>query len=296
MDPRTSGIHPGFFDQDLLGIAFYTVWEAGLIFSGNIGTGLVMARNPTNGTWSAPAAVGLSGIGWGLMGGASRKTIVYLIYDYFTLQSMSGEAGAMLRAQAESSLGSWGRTAEASAIVSAKGMGKNIALSYGRGIFGGISIEGAVSKGRNRVNERFYGRKISTQDILFSGQHIEIPEGTLLPEVYDKLQRLCHGLTVYTPPPEESLRVKSTRHLINLENEEALKDEVIEYVQVPTQFQNPSSAIEDDTESSEIEISESMEVVAVSLDEDDDPYRVVVIRASSNLSVEGKTTTNERTE
>eukprot|EP00539_Tryblionella_compressa_P016556 CAMPEP_0178850108 /NCGR_PEP_ID=MMETSP0746-20121128/20339_1 /TAXON_ID=913974 /ORGANISM="Nitzschia punctata, Strain CCMP561" /LENGTH=61 /DNA_ID=CAMNT_0020515437 /DNA_START=77 /DNA_END=259 /DNA_ORIENTATION=+ len=46
LDPNTTGLHPGLFDRGLLGIGFYTVWEAGLIFSGNVGTGIVMARNP----------------------------------------------------------------------------------------------------------------------------------------------------------------------------------------------------------------------------------------------------------
>jgi lipid-binding SYLF domain-containing protein len=270
MDPKTSGLHPKLFSQDLLGIGFYTVWEAGLIFSGNVGTGIVFARNPTNGSWSPPAAVGLSGIGWGLMGGASRKTIVYLIYDYFTLQSMSGENGAMLRAQAESSLGFWGRTAEASAIVSARGVGKNIALTYSRGIFGGISIEGAICKGRNRVNERFYGEKISTADILFSGYPRDIPEGTLLPEVYTKLERLCEGLSVYTPSPEEIMRVKTLRKKVNIEGEEALKEEVIEYAPTPFDYQQPApEAILEESDSSEIEISENMDIFAELVDKED---------------------------
>ncbi|KAL3903987.1 MAG: hypothetical protein SGARI_005133 [Bacillariaceae sp.] len=273
LDPKTSGLHPGLFNSDLLGIGFYTVWEAGLIFSGNVGTGIVFARNPTNGTWSAPAAVGLSGIGWGLMGGASRKSIVYLIYDYFTLQSMSGENGAMLRAQAESSLGFWGRSAEASAIVSARGVKKNIALSYSRGIFGGISIEGALCKGRNRVNERFYGEKVSTADILFSGHDRDFPEGTLLPEVYNKLQSLCDGLSIYTPSPEERMRVKCTRKLVDKEGEEALKEEVVEYTAIPPEYQiqqQPGTdTILEESSSSEVEISENMDIFAELVDKED---------------------------
>lgn len=272
MDPHTSGLHPGLFDDDLLGIGFYTVWEAGLIFSGNVGTGIVFARNPTNGTWSSPAAVGLSGIGWGLMGGASRKTIVYLIYDYFTLQSMSGEHGAMLRAQAESCLFFWGRTAEASAIVSARGVGTNIALSYSRGIFVGISIEGALCKSRNRVNERFYGRRISTSDILFGGGPLELPDNTtLLPEVYDKLKRLCDGLSVYTPSPEERFRVSRTRPLVDKEGEEALKEEIIEFVEVSDELhRSATSLLLEKDDSSEIEISDNMDIFAELVDKEDE--------------------------
>jgi lipid-binding SYLF domain-containing protein len=263
MDPHTSGLHPDLFDDKLLGIGFYTIWEAGLIFSGNIGTGIVFARNPTNGTWSAPAAVGLSGIGWGLMGGASRKTIVYLIYDYLTLQYITAENGAMLRAQAESSLLIWGRSASASAIVSARGAGTNIALCYSRGIFGGISLEGALCKERDRVNERFYGRRVSTSEILFSGRPMDVPNDTLLPELYDKLNRLCSGLAVYTPSPEERLRVVTTRLSVNQEGAEAFKEEIIEFVDVPEEFQ------QDDADAvSEIDASDSMDVFAKLVDKE----------------------------
>jgi lipid-binding SYLF domain-containing protein len=261
MDPHTSGLHPGLFDDELLGIGFYTIWEAGLIFSGNVGTGIVFARNPTNRTWSAPAAVGLSGIGWGLMGGASCKTIVYLIYDYFTIQSMGAERGAMLRAQAESSLLAWGRSAEASAIINTRGVGTNLALCYSRGIFGGISIEGALCKVRDRVNERFYGCRIAASEILFSGRPMDVPDGTLLPQVYDKLNRLCAGLAVYTPSPEERLRVKTTRLSVNQEGAEAMKEEIIEFVNVPLEFQR------EDLDDNEIEGPDNMNVSANLVDE-----------------------------
>jgi hypothetical protein len=208
--------------------------------SGNIGTGIVLARNPTDPyQWSPPAAVGLSGLGWGLLAGISRKTIIYLIYDYFTLESLTGSSndhhGAKLSAQITTSLGSWGRSAEAAAILHAKGVMRNIALvCNNQGIFGGVSIEGAICKGRNRVNERFYGQAgLSTRDILFSGEPLPIPDGTLLPDLYSKLNKLCTGTAIYEPTYEERARVKSIRKVVNREGEEAIKDEKVEFVDVP---------------------------------------------------------------
>lgn len=234
MDPETSGLHPGLFDDSLLGIGFYTVLEAGLFVSGNVGTGIVMARNPTNGDWSPPAAVGLSGMGWGLMGGANMKSLVYLIYDYFTIEALSGEGTVMIGSQAGASLGAWGRTAETSAIMSNKGVGKNLALACSRGMFVGLSIEGAFSKGRNRVNEKFYGRRVTTAEILFSGAAaagpgggtFDVPDGTLLPEVHDKLRRLCGGTPVYEPTQEEKTKVElALREVANQEEDEAEEEE-----------------------------------------------------------------------
>merc|ERR1712113_394771 len=119
------------------------------------------------GTFSPPVATGLSGVGWGFVMGASLKNIVYLIYDEMTLKAMSGGAGVKLSTQTEASLGTWGRTAEATNIISNKGIGSNIALSYSKGVFGGLSVEGAVCAPRKAVNEKFYGKKVSPKEILF---------------------------------------------------------------------------------------------------------------------------------
>jgi lipid-binding SYLF domain-containing protein len=113
--------------------------------SGNVGTGILMARH-RDGSWSPPAAVGISGMGWGFIMGASLKHIVYLIYDELTLKSMAGDVGVKLSSQVEASLGTWGRTAEATTNISNKGVGSNIALSYSQGVFGGLSVEGALGK------------------------------------------------------------------------------------------------------------------------------------------------------
>jgi SH3 domain-containing YSC84-like protein 1 len=43
-----------------VGIILISVIEAGFIFSGNIGTGIVLAQK-ADGSWSAPSAIGLTG-------------------------------------------------------------------------------------------------------------------------------------------------------------------------------------------------------------------------------------------
>ena len=65
------------------GIILLSVVEAGFIFSGNVGTGVIIA-NKYDGTWSPPSALGLGGIGWGFMVGAEVKVSV-LSYTYCIL-------------------------------------------------------------------------------------------------------------------------------------------------------------------------------------------------------------------
>ncbi len=58
------------------------------MFSGNVGTGVVIAHK-TDGTWSPPSAIGLAGIGFGFMIGAEIKDIVIIVMENTTLDTLS---------------------------------------------------------------------------------------------------------------------------------------------------------------------------------------------------------------
>lgn len=204
-------------ERDLLGIAFFTIWEAGVMVSGYGGTGIVLSRNVVTGNWSGPVAVQVSGIGAGLLLGASMKTIVYLIYDYFTLKSIIGteSGGVIFGMGAGATVGTWTKdTGKQTAwITSPKmlrtaGMGSNIALCRGlAGMYGAVSIEAGICKSRDKINARFYGQEnLTGSDILLSGRTIEIPDSTVvgdttasnfqakrhLEKIHSKLVRLCY--------------------------------------------------------------------------------------------------------
>lgn len=203
-------------ERDLLGIGFFTIWEAGLFFSGYFGSGVVMSRNIMNGEWSSPVAVGLSGVGAGLLIGASVRSIVYLIYDYFTLKSIIGtDGGIIFGLGAGATIGTWTKeTGKQSAYITSPkmlrtaGIGTNVALCRGlAGFHGGVNIEAGICKTRDKINSRFYGKEKTTgSDILLSGEPIEIPNSSrgdghlgtsnyqakrLMEMVHSKLKKLC---------------------------------------------------------------------------------------------------------
>lgn len=210
-------------ERDLLGIGFFTIWEAGLLLSGYGGNGIVLSRNIMTGQWSGPVAVGVSGVGAGVLAGASMKTVVYLIYDYFTLKSIIGtDGGLIFGAGAGATVGTWTTetTGKQSAYITSPkmlrtaGMGSNVALCRGlAGMYGAMSVEAGICKCRDRINNQFYGKEITGSDILLSGETIEIPNNTtgvsnyqakrLLEKIHSKLERLCdregsdHGSKIY---------------------------------------------------------------------------------------------------
>ena len=71
------------------GIILLSVVEAGFIFSGNVGTGVIIAHKHDE-TWSPPSALELGGVGSDLMVGAKVKDIVICVIDDTTLAALSG--------------------------------------------------------------------------------------------------------------------------------------------------------------------------------------------------------------
>lgn len=53
----------------LAGLAIFTQVKAGFVWSGRMGSGIVIARLP-DGSWSAPSCIGTGGVGFGLQIGA----------------------------------------------------------------------------------------------------------------------------------------------------------------------------------------------------------------------------------
>ncbi|KAL3783947.1 hypothetical protein ACHAW5_010461 [Stephanodiscus triporus] len=191
LSPNWAGIPKGII-KDCKGIIILTVAEAGFIFSGTVGTGVIIAHKE-DGTWSPPSALGLGGIGWGLMAGAEVKDLVICVMDDATLKTFSGEHHVKIGTQIAATVGPLGREADASFNFSEKGgMGVTFAYAFSKGVFGGISIETAVLNARSKENERFYGKPAKPSEILFENA-VDAPKGKGVDELHHRLHLLRDG-------------------------------------------------------------------------------------------------------
>ena len=227
VDPQTVGIPRKLFEhQDLKGIVIVSVVEAGFIWSGSVGTGLLMARR--NGKWSSPSAIGLAGVGWGFIAGASHKDIFYFIFDDQTLEAIAGDVGVKMGGQVEITLGPFGRSAEVDLNLSNKGIGASIAaVSFTSGLFAGVSVEGASLSPRSAVNETYYSSTATPHQIILEDA-VQVPEGTLMPQIYEKLDKLLEG-AIHEPTPEELAQVDKAFAVAQAAGEEVRQnDDVIE--------------------------------------------------------------------
>jgi hypothetical protein len=63
--------------------------------------------------------------------------------------------------------------------------------------------QGGVLNPRKNINETFYCKKVTPHQILFEHADIKIPDGTLIDQVYHKLNLLCNGTSTYEPSEDE---------------------------------------------------------------------------------------------
>lgn len=178
-----------------------------------------------------PCAVGLTGVGFGLLAGASVKDVVTFLMDQETVDSVLAENGLKLGSQLELTVGI-GRTAQGDFDFTGRGVGVPISIAYTMGAFGGFNLEGAVLGARHAANKAFYGQTTTPREILVDKKFgVPADKVTMLPEVYDKLEKLAAGATA-EPTPEEEAKKSQAASVAEAASESVHAEAGSEVVQV----------------------------------------------------------------
>lgn len=150
------------------GLCFLTVVKAGFMVSGRVGTGLVIART-SDGGWSPPSAVGTLGIGWGALIGGDITTYLIVLNTKNAVRAFASP-NVNLGAEVDVAVGPIGRGGTGN-LNASSGSGVVAAYSYAhsKGLFVGLSLEGSVITTRKDVNAKFYGKRVNSEQLLFSG-------------------------------------------------------------------------------------------------------------------------------
>ncbi|KAJ3016075.1 UNVERIFIED_CONTAM: SH3 domain-containing YSC84-like protein 1 [Siphonaria sp. JEL0065] len=142
------------------GIAILRIVRAGLHFNGRGGKGIVLARLP-DGSWSAPSALVVGGLGAGLTIGADVTHTVLILNTDASVRGFTEDAFS-LGGNLAVSVGPVGRAVEATASLNNPPI---FSYSQTKGFYFGVSVEGTVIKPSNDTNIGFYG-PISAGEIL----------------------------------------------------------------------------------------------------------------------------------
>lgn len=173
--------------KDASGLVFMTEVKAGFLFSGKGGTGLVIKRLP-DGKWSGPSLFGFAGVGAGLMVGMSKTNTLICLNSAEAVKTFEGKGQVKLGADFEVAAGPVGRHAGGAANVGKSGVAPSLAYSHSKGLYAGLSIDGTVLIPRHKDNAAFYGRPVTTEEIL-EGE-VRPPDSMVLKDLYALLKRV----------------------------------------------------------------------------------------------------------
>ena len=141
------------------------LFKGGFIVGGSGGTGVLIAREGVDQPWRGPAFYTVGGISFGLQAGAELSEVLMLVMTNRGMNAMLSPS-IKLGADANIAIGPIGAGAEAATAGLSVDL---LVFSRSKGLYGGISLQGAVMNPRGTLNHAFYGQAVSTADILIRG-------------------------------------------------------------------------------------------------------------------------------
>jgi len=135
--------------------------KGGFVIGGKYGRGLASCRTPKG--WSAPAFFTVKGGSFGFQIGGQAVDLVMLIMNQNGMQHLLSSQFA-LGADASAAAGPVGRHAEGN--TDWKMRAEVLTYSRARGLFAGVSLNGAVVKQDKDSTRDFYGHMVTTRASL----------------------------------------------------------------------------------------------------------------------------------
>jgi len=179
--------------EDLLEKAHCIVIVPGLkkgafIVGAKFGKGFLSCRQMPSGKWSAPGAVRVEGGSVGFQIGGSETDVVLLVMNQRGADRLLSSQFT-LGGEGEVAAGPVGRSATAQ--TDAKFTAEILSWSRTRGVFAGVSLQGATLRQDDDANQTLYGRKLDNREIV--EKHVTPPHGA---------DRLLSMLDRYSPRKE----------------------------------------------------------------------------------------------
>ena len=175
-------IPQGLLDKSYCVVLVPGLKKAAVVVGGKYGRGYAVCRAGGGEGWGPPAAIRIEGGSFGAQIGFSSTDVVLLIMNSGGMKRLT-KSRFTIGAEATAAAGPVGRnaTAQTDAFVTAE----ILSWSRSRGLFGGISLDGATLRNDIDENEAMYGQRWTSKQILTSGA-TPIPAADRLREVLSK--------------------------------------------------------------------------------------------------------------
>jgi lipid-binding SYLF domain-containing protein len=137
--------------------------KAAFVLGAKYGRGFAFCRRANGTGWTPPAAVRIEGGSIGFQLGASEQDVLLLVMNMTGMKRLLSDKFT-LGAEATAAAGPLGRdaTAQTDAVMRAE----MLSYSRSRGLFAGISLQGATLRPDVDANEEMYSKPLTNKEIL----------------------------------------------------------------------------------------------------------------------------------
>jgi len=163
MHASDHGIPQDLLDKAKCVVVVPGMKKAGFIFGAKYGRGFATCRREGGLGWSAPAAMQVEGGSFGFQIGASETDVALLVMNDGGMKHLLSDKFT-LGGEATVAAGPLGR--DAAAQTDAELHAEMLSYSRSRGLFAGISLEGATLAPDPGTNRELYGHDVTNREIL----------------------------------------------------------------------------------------------------------------------------------
>ena len=153
---------------------------------GSYGRGAMVCRSGDkfNGAWGTPAMMALEGGSLGVqLGGQATDVVLLVMNDRGASAILNSKV--KLGGEASVAAGPVGRNAQAATDASMRA--EFLSYSRSRGLFAGVSLEGSTLRPDDEANEKVYGRKLTSREIVMGTNVTMVDSGRHLVQVLEKV-------------------------------------------------------------------------------------------------------------
>jgi lipid-binding SYLF domain-containing protein len=190
---------PDDIPRDLLNrarcvVVLPSVVKGAFIVGADYGRGAMVCRSGPNydGPWGAPTMMALEGVSFGFQAGGQATDFVLLVMNRSGINSLL-KSKVKLGGDASVAAGPVGRTAEADTDAFMRA--EILTYSRSRGVFAGVSLEGATLHTDEDANAALYGHDVTSRQII---------EGPTPPQPPASAQLLDRELEKASPHPHSA--------------------------------------------------------------------------------------------
>jgi SH3 domain-containing YSC84-like protein 1 len=177
MGTPDKSIPHGLLDKAQCAIVVPGLKKGAFIFGAKYGKGYVSCRKKSGVGWSAPGTVKVEGGSFGFQAGGSETDVIMLVMNERGMQRLLSSKFT-LGADAAAAAGPVGRSTDAQtdAFMTAE----ILSWSRSRGLFAGVSLQGATLRQDLDGNKEIYGKPYENRDILLRDTAVPQPASQLI--------------------------------------------------------------------------------------------------------------------